>query len=151
MEHGFFHPDRGYWQTIDTPSEEILGTYPQGTLSVPLRPAENFTWDGTQWIETLGVVDRSSMKLTFAQLLIGLVAQGWLSESDGELWLSGTLPQPIGLLIETFPAEHRFAAKARALRPSEVVRLDPLVEALAVANGKSAEEIDQFFEVYTTV
>ena len=94
---------------------------------------------------------RMDMRLTFAQLLIGLVAQGWLSESDGELWLSGTLPQPIELLIETFPVEHRFAAKARALRPSEVVRLDPLVEALAIANGKSAEEIDQFFEVYATV
>lgn len=95
--------------------------------------------------------DRQNMKLTFAQLLIGLVAQGWLSESDGELWLSGTLPRPIELLIETFPAEHRFVAKARALRPSEVVRLDPLVEALAIANGKSAEDIDQFFGVYATV
>lgn len=151
MEYGFFHPDRGYWQTIGTPSEEILGSYPQGTVSVPLRPAENFTWDGIQWVETAVAVDRSSMKLTFAQLLIGLVAQGWLSESEGELWLSGTLPQPIELLIETFPAENRFAAKALALRPSEVVRLDPLVEALAVAHGKSAEEMDQFFEVYATV
>ena len=94
---------------------------------------------------------RMDMRLTFAQLLIGLVAEGWITEAEGRAWLAGTPPAPVLALIETMPADQQFAALARALRPSEVVRLDPLVEALTIANGKSAEEIDQFFEVYATV
>lgn len=50
MEHGFFHPDRGYWQTISTPSDEMLATHPDGTIEVPLRPSALYTWGGSDWI-----------------------------------------------------------------------------------------------------
>lgn len=50
MEHGFYHPAHGYWQTIDTPSAEIVSAYPEGTVEVPLKPGENFEWDGTGWV-----------------------------------------------------------------------------------------------------
>ena len=39
MEYGFFHPDRGYWQATSKPSAETLAGYPDGTVSVPLKPA----------------------------------------------------------------------------------------------------------------
>ncbi len=57
MEHGFFHPNRGYWQTISEPSPEILAGYPPGTMPVPVRPSENHHWDGEQWIEMLADVE----------------------------------------------------------------------------------------------
>tara|TARA_R110000868_G_scaffold68712_1_gene203171 strand:- start:116 stop:433 length:318 start_codon:yes stop_codon:yes gene_type:complete len=50
MEHGFFHPDRGYFQTISTPSEELIASFPSGTVEVPLKPGQDFEWDGSEWL-----------------------------------------------------------------------------------------------------
>ena len=83
--------------------------------------------------------------ITFAQLLIGLVSAGWITQAEGEAWLVGTLPAPVLALIDTLPEGHRFAACARAIRPSEVMRSDPLVVALAAGQGKTAGEMDEFF------
>jgi hypothetical protein len=89
--------------------------------------------------------------LKFAQLMIGLVAEGWITEAEGIAWLAGTLPTAVSLVIDTLPVGEQFAAKARAIRPSEVVRADPLVAALAWAEGKTSEEIDTFFYTYSGV
>jgi hypothetical protein len=51
MEHGFFHPDRGYWQTNSDVPQDILNGYPAGTVEIPLRPMGRFDWDGTEWVE----------------------------------------------------------------------------------------------------
>lgn len=88
--------------------------------------------------------------LSFAQLLIGLVSEGWITEAEGGGWLVGTLPAPVLAVIATLPAGQQFAAKARAIRPSAVVRADPLVAALAAAEGKTSAEIDAFFTTYAT-
>jgi hypothetical protein len=50
MEHGFFHPERGYWQTLSEPSAEIMATYPEGTVEVPLMPDARHKWNGSQWV-----------------------------------------------------------------------------------------------------
>jgi hypothetical protein len=50
MEHGFYHPAAGYWQTISTPTDEHLAAYPEGTVEVPIRPSHLHTWGGTEWI-----------------------------------------------------------------------------------------------------
>jgi hypothetical protein len=89
--------------------------------------------------------------ITFAQLLIGLVAEQWMSEADGDGWLSGTLPAPVLAVIGSLPESQRFAARARALRPSEVQRADPLLAAMGVAVGKTEAEIDTFFRTYSQV
>jgi hypothetical protein len=96
-------------------------------------------------------IDRQALTLSFAQLLIGLVTESWITQIEGEQWLVGTLPAPVLYLISTLPSEQQFAAKARAIRPSEVLRLDPLVQALAVANNKTEEELDDFFITYAAV
>jgi hypothetical protein len=89
--------------------------------------------------------------LSFAQLLIGLVNEQWISEADGDGWLSGTLPNAVLSVISTLPEDQRFAAKARALRPSEVLRNDPLVSAMGTAVGKTEAEIDTFFQTYALI
>lgn len=94
---------------------------------------------------------RALMSLSFAQLLIGLVAEGWILEAEGDAWLTGTLPLAVTELIDGMPEEQRFAARARAIRPSVVLRTDPLVVALAVAQGKTPEQIDAFFATYAQV
>lgn len=50
MERGFFHPERGYWQTNSEPSAEIMAMFPDGTVEVPLKPGANFDWDGSTWV-----------------------------------------------------------------------------------------------------
>lgn len=94
---------------------------------------------------------RASMRLSFAQLMIGLVAEGWLTEADALLWLTGVLPSQVQVTISLLPVEHQFPATARASRPSEVVRTDPLVEMMALAQGRTAEELDAFFQTYASV
>ena len=51
MSKGFFHPERGYWETITNPSEEIVAAYPIGTVETPLRPSHIHTWGGSAWVQ----------------------------------------------------------------------------------------------------
>jgi hypothetical protein len=94
---------------------------------------------------------RATLTLTFSQLLIGLVAEEWITEAEGEAWLIGTLPAAVLTLISGLPEGQRFAAKARASRPSVVLRLDPLVVALATIQEKTPEQLDNFFLTYANV
>jgi len=41
MEHGFYHPSRGYWQTNSEPPQHVLDGYPEGTVEVPLKPGSD--------------------------------------------------------------------------------------------------------------
>lgn len=124
---------------------------PEGATPVPPRPALNWDWNGYNWVEGAPLPDPVPESITFAQLLIGLVAENWITESEGEAWLQGVLPAGVTALISTLPAEQQFPAKARATRPSEVLRMDPLVVALGAAQNKTPEEIDQFFRTYAGV
>ena len=64
MEHGFYHPVNGYWQTISTPTDEHLAAYPEGTVEVPIRPSPLHTWGGTEWVlPTQEVADAESAKV----------------------------------------------------------------------------------------
>lgn len=51
MEKGFFHPDRGYWQTTGDVTDYILATYPEGTVEVPLKQSADHEWNGSEWVE----------------------------------------------------------------------------------------------------
>jgi hypothetical protein len=98
--------------------------------------------------EELLQAERAGMRLSFSQMLIGLVTENWISEADGEVWLSGTLPPTVLATINLLPESQRFAAKAKAARPSYVDRLDPLVGMMAMAQGRSDAEVDAFFRTY---
>ena len=64
MEHGFYHPVNGYWQTISTPTDEHLAAYPEGTIEVPIRPNHLHTWGGTEWLPpTQEVADAEAAKV----------------------------------------------------------------------------------------
>jgi hypothetical protein len=94
--------------------------------------------------------ERAGMQLSFAQMIIGLVAEQWITQADGEGWLAGILPPTVIATIHLLPQAHQFAAKAKATRPSYVARLDPLVEMMALAQKRSPAEIDAFFRTYAT-
>lgn len=94
---------------------------------------------------------RQAMQLTFAQLLIGLVAEGWITRAEGEAWLNGTLPLPVTQIIATLPDSQQFAAIARAKLPSVIMRLDGLVMVLAATQGRSDAQMDAFFTTYAAI
>jgi len=87
--------------------------------------------------------------LTFAQLLIGLVAEGWITEPEGDAWATGTaLPASVLGVVGSLPEAHRFPARARLYRMTAAHRNDPLVADLAASQGKTAAEVDAFFTTY---
>jgi hypothetical protein len=87
-------------------------------------------------------------ELSFAQLLIGLVAEGWITETEGDAWANRQLPAAVNALIAGLPQAQRFAARTKAKLPSVVLRNDALVVALAAQQGKTAEQLDDFFRKY---
>jgi len=95
---------------------------------------------------------RSVMVLSFAQLLIGLVKMSWITEAEGDAWLSGSaLPAEVLALIATLPKDVQFPAKAKALRMTNAVRMDPLVLALAAGRQIPAADMDTFFTTFAEV
>jgi len=124
---------------------------PEGAIEVTEPPHGAAVWDGAAWIWDAEAHARAGQSLSFAQLLIGLVAEGWITEADGDGWLSGVLPAAVLAVIATLPQAMQFAAKARAARPSVVERLDPLVGALAAAQNKTDADLDAFFTTYAAV
>ncbi|CAB5220443.1 hypothetical protein UFOVP233_77 [uncultured Caudovirales phage] len=118
----------------------------QGWVLIPDDAAIGWTYDGSSFFAPPSPLSSVPASISFAQLLTGLVAEQWISDAEGRAWLKGTLPQALLDLIDTLPAESQFGAVARATAPSEVLRLDPLVELLGAAQGKSAQEVDTFFQ-----
>lgn len=51
MDYCFYHPDRGYWEAIDKPSQRTLDGYPKGTVRVSKRPAPHCEWQDGKWVE----------------------------------------------------------------------------------------------------
>lgn len=86
--------------------------------------------------------------LSFSQLMIGLVAEAWITEAEGTDWLVGTLPAAVTALIASLPEEQRFAVRAKAARFTIAELNDPIVQALAASNGKTQGQLDAFFNTY---
>ena len=101
----------------------------------------------------LAEMRQNTPPLTFAQTLIGLVAEGFITEAEGEAWLLGVLPDAVNVLINSLPAGQRFAARATAVRPTQIVRMNGLLRALADARipKVTPAELDAFFATYRNV
>lgn len=50
MEKGFYHPARGYWQSVSEVPQDILDGYPEGTIEVPVKPGANYDFIGGAWV-----------------------------------------------------------------------------------------------------
>ena len=120
-----------------TDDAEVGGTYAGGVFTRAPRPDPE---------------PEPIPNLTFAQLLFGLVTEGWLTEAEGTAWLvDRTLPAAVEALISTLPANQQLLARARALQPTEVLFSDPMVQAMGAAQGKTVAEMETFFRTYSAV
>lgn len=145
--HNYFIDENGnYFEAIE-PIET-----PNGAIVVTRIPAAHWFWQGGKWVEGVRPLAPIPASISFAQLLIGLVSEQWITEAEGRAWRDRVaLPEQVQAVISSLPVEQQFAAETRALAPSEILRADPLVEALGSAAGKTTEELDEFFRTYSQV
>jgi len=50
MEHGFYHPTIGYWQTNSDVPNHVLAGYPFGTVEIGVKPGSNYEWLNNAWV-----------------------------------------------------------------------------------------------------
>lgn len=129
-----------------------FGWIPTTLSAEDAATAEAFTLLSSGYVQAFSPAENGPIpSLTFPQLLIGLVAEGWITEAEGEDWLSGTLPASVLSVIAQLPPEQRFAAKARTLRPTIIDPSERLVGMLVDQEGKTPEDMDAFFRTYAQV
>lgn len=135
MEKGFFHPERGYWQTVGVPPQEILDSYPVGTIEVPLKPGADYDWQTGEWVhvpppEPTPEELRAQMpSITKRQLRLTLVRNG-ISLSDLD---SAILSMGDEAIIEWQDA-------------SEYRRLHPLLNQVAAHLSLTQEQVDAMWQ-----
>ena len=50
MSKHFINLNGDYWETLSDPSDEIIATYPVGTIEVTQRPSHLHTYEGGAWV-----------------------------------------------------------------------------------------------------
>lgn len=84
--------------------------------------------------------------VSHAQIIAVLILAGIITEAEGVAWITGTLPAAVEAMIATLPADQRVIARLRAIRPTSVIPTDPLVAALAAAQGQGVADLIVLFQ-----
>lgn len=80
------------------------------------------------------------------QILTGLALVGWITEAEAEAALTvGARPAAVDAVINALPEDHRFHARMKWAGFKNAYRDDDMVAALAVIEGKTPQEVDEFF------
>jgi hypothetical protein len=86
------------------------------------------------------------------QIMTGLALAGWITEQEAfDALASGEVPVSVASVIEELPEGQRFPARMKWAGFLEAYRNDPLVLALAAAEGKTEAEIDDFFRMCASI
>jgi hypothetical protein len=137
-EFGFFHPDRGYWQTIGIPSQEILDMYPGGTIEVPLKPGQYHEWENGAWVERIPALtdaeERARMPpLTARQFRLGLLNDG-------------ISPTQVTAAIDAMAAGvEKDKARIEWEYATTFNRMHPLIATIGTTLGLTDEQIDSMW------
>ena len=133
-ENGFHHPAMGYWQTISEPDAETIAGYPEGTISVPLKPSADYDWQDGAWVhvppdpaEALAA-ERAGMQCSPLQ---GRLALGEAEWSRVETMLDDP--------------ETPWAMRQVIVSASVWHRLSPMIDELAWLMGYDDERVDGLF------
>lgn len=138
MEYGFYHADRGYWQTTCRPCAEILASYPAGTVEVPLKPGAGYEWDGETWIAppepSVDDLRAHMPPISKRQLRLTLVRNG--------ISLDSVAQAIAGIEGE----QDRVETQIEWEDATEFERLHPRILMIADALGLTAEQIDTMWQ-----
>ena len=134
MEHGFYHPDRGYWQATSEVDEATINAYPPGTVEVPIKPGNFYEWDGSDWVHTppseddLLEADRASMSCSRFQAKAALREIGLLD--DVQSYIGSNADEFVALAW---------------VEAGTFWRNSPTIKSIGSAMGLSETEIDDLF------
>lgn len=139
IEHGFYHPERGYWQTVSEPNAETLAGYPEGTISIPIKPGADYDWRDGAWVHVpparptpeearaqLPPISRRQLRLTLVRNGIALDLVAALIEA-----------MPDGLPKEEVRIEWDDAATFQRLHPTLILIGDKL--------GMTPDQVDRLW------
>lgn len=127
MELGFFHPDRGYWQAIAGNPDDLLPSYPEGTIQVPLKPGADYEWQDGTWVYVEPPAPPAPDRVTARQFKLQLLADGILDQVEG--WI----------------ATQSQAVQIAYANSGTFVRDEPMMQAGFAALGFTPEQVDAFF------
>lgn len=127
MEHGFYHPERGYWQAIGGEPDDLLPTYPEGTIEVPIKPGADYEWQDGAWVYVEPPPAPAPDRVTARQFKLQLLADGILDQ------------------VEDWIATQSQAVQIAYANSGTFVRDEPMMQAGFAALGFTTEQIDAFF------
>ena len=85
------------------------------------------------------------VSITPRQLWLGLLADGYITETEAEAASLGTLPAALDAAIAGLPAAERAAARISLRTMQEARRDDPLTDMLAATRGLTDADVDDAF------
>lgn len=123
-----------------------------GVVLVPSDTGDiGWIWDGKILIPPVVNLPVPS-SISRRQIMTGLALAGWITEQEAIDALStGARPAAVEAVISSLPEEDQFDALTKWIGFTEAYRTDPLVLALAAAEGKSEAEIDDFFRMCAAI
>ncbi|RBO89319.1 hypothetical protein [Pseudochrobactrum asaccharolyticum] len=134
MDKGFYHPVRGYWQTVG--GSLSLADCPEGTIEVPLKPSINHVLQNGEWVYV-------SPPQPTAEELRAQMPDKTPREFRDILTDMGVFPHMVATKINEIPFD---IERQRALNAWEVStyisRTDPYVDMIGAMFDKSPAEID---------
>ncbi|NVD38960.1 hypothetical protein HT585_08840 [Ensifer sp. HO-A22] len=135
-ENGFYNPFDGYWQTNTKPTDEILASYREGTIEVPLKPSADHQYILDGWVHVPPTTEeiRARMPpLTARQFRLGLLSGGYTTAQ-------------VTQAIEAMPdGEQKETAKIEWEYATILKRLHPLVAVIGAAVNLTDTQIDSMW------
>jgi hypothetical protein len=151
IEKGFYHPQRGYWQTTGGVSQRVIDGYPEGTIEVPIKPSANHVWQDGAWVEVIPdpaielAAWRTTAKLSRRDFCIALKRAGILASSEAIAASKGDWPTTFASALSGLPQDAQDEAQIEWAAVQEIRRNHPMIGRLGASAGLTDAQIDALF------
>jgi len=149
MEHGFHHPNLGYWQAIDGNADDLLAGYPEGTIQVPLKPGADYEWQDGDWVYVAPPPAPPPEEISRRQFCQGLAVAGMITKPEAIAFIQGAaLPAAMQAIVDGMVDEDAaFEATMLLLGAGSFFRSHPLVLIFAMAQSMTETQVDDFWRL----
>lgn len=98
-----------------------------------------------EWVTDEAVVPQEIPSITRLQFLLAAPAAGLLTSAQADEASLGVVPAPIQAVFDMLPEAQATAARVIWRTMTKIERKEPLVAAVAAAQGMTSEQVDAFF------